>query len=119
MTALFAAVWLLRAGLGEALSWMLATTATALWFAAAPYLLLGTHERTLARRLLSTSPLRLFGKYSYGLYVVHLLIQQLVQPAIARQLGPFLPYNAVALVSGLGTVAIALAAAMVLFHAVE
>ena len=73
-----------------------------------------------ANRLFSTCVLRLFGRYSYGLYVFHFTIHQLLTERIYDSIARHTASRVAPLLgSGIATVALSLGIAMLSFHYFE
>lgn len=92
------------------------TSCAALVFAAVVYALM--HRGWQPRVLLST-PLQTLGRYSYGIYLIHIFGIELVQVGIRTRLEPALGFNGAILVSAAATIAVVVGAAALMFHLYE
>jgi peptidoglycan/LPS O-acetylase OafA/YrhL len=92
------------------------TSAAALVFAAAVYVCV---RHDLQPRILLAAPLQVMGRYSYGIYLIHLAVIEMLQVDLqARLLGSLGPNTAMA-VSAAVTVAVTVALAALSFHLYE
>jgi peptidoglycan/LPS O-acetylase OafA/YrhL len=74
---------------------------------------------TRARHAMEWAPLRFFGRYSYGLYLIHRVWGLLLVPPLVSGLTSTLGPNLAALVAGSVAVAIATGNAIVMYHVFE
>lgn len=92
------------------------TSLAALGFAATLYLVLMRDYKPvwLHNRLLIT-----FGRYSYGMYLIHIAVIELFQVPLLKAWELNLGYNIASVLSGLATVAMTLLVAMLSYHLFE
>ncbi|MGK0185208.1 MAG: peptidoglycan/LPS O-acetylase OafA/YrhL [Verrucomicrobiales bacterium] len=64
-------------------------TLLAIFFSSALYILLNTSDGNWFRRAFSLSPLRFLGKYSYGIYIYHSILDAHLERWIPDASGPF------------------------------
>jgi peptidoglycan/LPS O-acetylase OafA/YrhL len=92
---------------------------TPIAFAWLLFLLVGPAPHPRLRALFTTAPLRFLGRYSYGLYLVHLPFWVEVRGWLLPALTPTLGGTGAALAGGLIGIGGAIAVAVLMFHGVE
>jgi peptidoglycan/LPS O-acetylase OafA/YrhL len=92
------------------------TSAAAIAFAGGLYLCM---RRGLQPRLLVNAPLRTLGRYSYGIYLIHIAVIELVRVDMLAMLAPVFGKNAAMLGSAAVTIALTVLVAAVMYHAYE
>jgi peptidoglycan/LPS O-acetylase OafA/YrhL len=88
-------------------------------FAWLVYALAAAQPASALRRFFDNRVLRLFGTYSYGIYLIGWVLVLHLQYPLARRLAESVPENAALLCSGVAVAALNLALAMLMYHAVE
>ncbi len=95
---------------------VLITSAAAIMFATALLVCVG---RDLRPRWLLSTPMQVLGRYSYGIYLIHLALIELVQVPLQSWLVPQLGHNAAAGLSALVVVPVIVAVAALMYHVYE
>ncbi|MEZ5326115.1 MAG: acyltransferase [Verrucomicrobiales bacterium] len=95
-------------------------TLLAVFFSSALYVLLNTSEKNIVKRTISAKPLRLLGKYSYGLYIYHSIFDAHLEGWIPDESGPFANLPVIGPVSVfVARVAIILPITLLSYHLLE
>lgn len=124
LAALFLTVHFVRGrglGLTTASNIALITSAASLAFAGLIYLVASGNDYPAVKRLFDSRGLRFLGRYSYGLYLIHIAWAELALPAVQRWLESTtgLGDNWVLLISGIAVISLAIVNAVVLYHVYE